>query len=130
VTSLTTARRLGTRTYLLDGRERYSDTGRPVDEQLGTHVLLWVVDDPQAWAAVVEAASDAEPTRWSAASRHLGQARREQAYESARQIRENGARRSVHAVFHDQARADAADLLRAHPNPGVRYLARLTGRVM
>jgi hypothetical protein len=124
VTSLVAARRSGARTYRLDGRERYADTGRDVDEQLGSHVLLWVVDDPQAWAAAVEAAGDAEPGRWPTASRYLGEARREQAYESARRIRKDGAHRRVHDVFHDRARADAAaaELRRAHPNPGVRYL--------
>jgi hypothetical protein len=124
MTSLIAPRRAEARTSPLDGRERYADTGRPVDEQLGTHVLLWVVDDPQAWAATVETDGDAEPARWPKASRYIGEARREQAYESARQIRKNGAHRRVHDVFHDRARADAAaaELRRAHPNPGVRYL--------
>ncbi|MEV4281473.1 hypothetical protein [Actinoplanes xinjiangensis] len=44
--SVSAPRRTGERTYVLDGRERYADTGRPVDEQLGSHVMLWVVDAP------------------------------------------------------------------------------------
>lgn len=110
-------------TYMRDGREVYTDTGRPVDERLGTHASLWIVEDPQAWATAIEVDGDAEPDRWPRKSRYIGEQRRQQAYESAAQIRAAGARRNVHAVYHDGASAHAhvAEMRRAHPNPGVRY---------
>lgn len=120
--SLVAPRRL-VRTYWKDGREVYADTGRPVDERLGSHVLLWIVDDPEAWATAIEAEGDAEPGRWPKSSRYIGEYRRTQAYESAAQIRTEGPRRTWHADFHDgaQAAAYAAGLRTSHPNPGVRY---------
>lgn len=125
-----TAPRRGTRTYQRDSREVYADTGRPVDERLGSHAVLWIVDDPQAWAAAIEADADAEPGRWPRSRRHIGEARKQQGHESAAQVRAEGPRRDVHAVYHnpEQARASVADLRRSHPNPGVRYeVAEITG---
>lgn len=117
------APRRDTRTYVMDGRERYADTGRPVDERLGTHVLLWIVDDAEAWAKAVEAEGDAQVGQWPKSRRHIGEHRRVQAYESAAQIRADGPRRDWNAVYHDAERAEAAaaELRRSHPNPGVRY---------
>lgn len=125
-----TAPRRPVRTYQRNGREMYADTHRPVDERLGTHVLLWVVDDPQAWAAAVEAEGDARAKAWPRKNRHIGEYRRAQAYESAARIRETGPKRSWHAHYHDaaSAAAAAASLYRAGPNPGVRYeVAEITG---
>lgn len=117
------AARRAARTYQRDGHEVYADTGRPVDEALGTHVLLWIVDDPEAWARAVETEGDAELTLWPKRQRYLAEARRAQRYESAAQIRADGPGRSWYSHFHDAGRAEAsaADLRRSHPNPGVRY---------
>lgn len=117
------APRRDTRTYVLRGQECYADTGRRVNEQLGTHVLLWIVDDPELWAKAVEADGDAELGRWPKRQQYLAEAHRAQAYESAAQIRAEGAHRSWHTHFHDgdQAEARVADLRRSHPHPGVRY---------
>jgi hypothetical protein len=106
-----------------DGREVYADTGREVDADLGSHVVLWVVFDAAAWAAAVEADGDAEPGRWPHGRRYIGEQRRTQRYESAAQIRAKGERRDVRAVYYDAGRAEASvtELRRAHPNPGVRY---------
>lgn len=119
----TTAARRPARTYRRDGREYYADTGRPVDENLGTHILLWIVDDAEAWARAIEADGDAEPARWSKNQRYIGEYRRTQQYESAAQIRTQGPRRSWYSHYPDADRAEAAatDLRRSHPNPGVRY---------
>jgi hypothetical protein len=105
------------------GREVYADTGRPVDEQFGTHVVLWIVDDPELWAKAIEAEGDAEPGKWPKSQRHIGEQRRLERHESAAQVRANGPRRNVNAVYFGAATAAAvvADLYRAHPNPGVRY---------
>jgi hypothetical protein len=117
------APRRETRTYQRDGREVYADTGRPVGEKLGSHILLWIVDDPEAWAKAVEAEGDAQVGQWPKRRRYIGEERRTQAYESAAQIRAEGPVRSWHAACHDAGRAEAmaADLRRSHPNPGVRY---------
>lgn len=126
----TTAPRRPTRTYWWDGRETYVDTGRPVDETLGSHVVLWIVDDPQAWAAAVEAEGDVELTRWPKKDRALAEEWRAEHYQSAAQIRERGPHRSVRTHYHDgeQAAVSVADLYRSHPNPGVRYeAAEITG---
>ncbi len=117
------ARRRLARTYVLDGREVYADTGRAVDERLGSHVVLWIVDDAEAWAQSVEAEGDAELGRWSRAQRATAEARRAQAYDSAAQIRSAGRRRDVRGHHHrkDRAAAEVAGLRASHPNPGVRY---------
>lgn len=119
----TVAPRRSARTYNRDGREHYADTGRPVDERLGSHVVLWIVDDAQAWAAAIEARADAELAGCFKRDRGLGEQRRSQAYESAARIREEGQRRTVYMHCHDaeSAEACATDLRRSHPNPGVRY---------
>jgi hypothetical protein len=119
------APRRAVRTYARAGREHYADTGRPVDERLGTHILLWIVDDPESWAKAVEADGDAELARWPKPRRHLAEHRRAQAYKSATQIRAEGVRRDWHTHFHtsQQAESYTVDLRRSHPNPGVRYEA-------
>lgn len=118
-----TAPRRDTRTYVMDGRERYADTGRPVDEQFGGHVVLRIVEDPEAFAAAVEAEGDAEPAKWPRSSRYIGEHRREQAYESARQIRQRGAYRSVYDDYRAAADAEQslASLRHHHGLPGVRW---------
>lgn len=118
-----TAPRRPVDTYTHNGRETYADTGRPVDERLGTHVVLWIVDDPEVWAAAIEAAADAELANARKADRSLAEYRRHEDYESAARIRAEGPNTTVRAHYHDAALAEAsvADLYRAHPNPGVRY---------
>lgn len=97
-------------TYIHGGRETYRDTGRPVDERLGTHVVLWIVDDPELWAKAIEAEVDAEDGRWPRKDR-------------AAQVRADGPGRSWYAVHHSaqSAQANVESLRRSHPNPGVRY---------
>jgi hypothetical protein len=111
------------KTYARYGRETYADTGRPVDERLGSHVVLWIVDDPELWAKAIEAEADAEAARWPARDRGLAEFRRSQRYEGAAQVRAEGPRRSWRGPYHDAASAHASvrELYRAHPNPGVRY---------
>lgn len=53
--TLVASRRPDAATCVRDGRETYVDTGRRVGERLGSHVVLWIVDDPAAWAAAIEA---------------------------------------------------------------------------
>jgi hypothetical protein len=120
--TLTAARR-SVRTYEMHGREVYADTGRPVDERLGSHVVLWIVEDPEAWARALEAEGDAELTRWPKKDRAIAETRRAARYESAAQVRADGPGRSVYAIHHSVAAAEAhaGDLRRSHPNPGVRY---------
>jgi len=122
VTSLVAPRR-DTQTYVLRGRECYADTGRPVDERLGSHILLWIVEQPEAWARAIEFEGEAELDRWPKRQRGMAELRRDQAYQAAAQIRVEGVRRRWQSHFHDgaQAEAYAAGLRRDHPNPGVRY---------
>ena len=110
------------RTYMLDGREVYADTGRLVDEEFGSHVVLWIVDDAEAWAKAIEAEGDAEPGKWPKNRRHIGEHRRWERYESAAQVRARGPYRSVRSVEWDAARAHAhVENLRSHADPGVRF---------
>lgn len=92
-------------------------------EHLPRHVVLWIVDDPEAWARAIEVDADAEPGRWPKNRRYIGEDRRTQRYEDAAQIRAAGPRRDWYCVRHDAGTAAeiVADLRRAHPNPGVRY---------
>ncbi|MEN3308950.1 MAG: hypothetical protein V7603_5152 [Micromonosporaceae bacterium] len=124
------AERRPVRIFERDGREVYADTGRPVDERLGSHVTLWIVEDPEAWAAAIEAEGDAELAKWPKRQRDLAEYRRGQAYQSAAQVRSDGAHRAIYTHHHIPAAAAAtvADLCRSHPNPGVRYeVAAITG---
>ncbi|WP_157129035.1 hypothetical protein [Nocardia amamiensis] len=118
------------RTLHRAGCEVYADTGRPVEERLGSHVVLWIVDDADAWASAIEAEGDAELDRWPKKDRRLAERRRSQRYEAATRIRAQGARRSWYSHFHSAADAEACavDLRVAHCNPGVRYeVAAITG---
>lgn len=120
-----TAPRRNVRTYTTDGRERYADTGRAVNKEFGTHVVLWIVEDPETWARHIEAEGDAQVSQWPKRNRHIGESRRAEAYESAAQIRARGARRDWHSVAWDLRRAEqhVASLYQGQPNPGVRYEA-------
>jgi hypothetical protein len=117
------APRRSVRTYELHGQERYRDTGRPVDEELGSHVVLWIVDDPEAWARAVEAEGDAQVGLWPKSRLALALYRRNEKYRSAAQIREEGAGRRIygHYLTAEAAEGCRRDLERSHPNPGVRY---------
>jgi hypothetical protein len=118
------------RTFVRDGREVYADTGRAVDEPLGSHLVLWIVEDADAWADHIIRESEAELQRWPKAQRYIGEHRLQEARESAARIRAAGPERSWRSVHHDPARAEAgaAELRRSHPNPGVRYeVVPLTG---
>jgi hypothetical protein len=124
MTTLTAPRR-NVPTYTDTGRNRvvYADTGRPVDEDLGSHILLWIVDDADAWATAIETEADAELASAPKSARHLAQTRHTQRYESAAKVRADGPGRTWYSHYHtpESAEAAAADLRRAHPNPGVRY---------
>jgi hypothetical protein len=74
-----TAERRPVRTFDRDGRKVYADTGRSVDERLGSHVTLWIVEDPEAWATAIEAEGDAELAKWPKRQRDLAEYRRGQA---------------------------------------------------
>ncbi|MEV1013883.1 MULTISPECIES: hypothetical protein [unclassified Micromonospora] len=125
-----TAPRRQARTYEHDGREVYADTGRPVDERLGSHVVLWIVEDPNLWAKAIEVEGDTQLAAWPKRHRHIGVQRRDEAYVSAAKVRAAGTRRSIHTTCGTPSEAEAltADLYRSHPNPGVRYeVAAITG---
>ncbi len=130
--TLLTPHRL-TRTHMRDSREVYTDTGRPVDEQLGSHVVLWIVEDPEAWANAIEAEGDQVLAAWVKSGRKWrahGEVQRSQRYKSAARVRADGPQRLFHSNFHNyaDANASAAELRRSHPNPGVRYeVAEITG---
>ncbi|WP_052616066.1 hypothetical protein [Mycobacteroides abscessus] len=116
-----------------DGREVYADTGRPVDERLGSHVVLWIVEDPEAWASAIEAEGDQVLAAWVKSGRKWrdhGEDQRSQRYKSAARVRADGPQRLFRSHFHryENASASAAELRRSHPNPGVRYeVAEITG---
>lgn len=122
MTSLVASRR-SVRTCHRAGREVYADTGRAVDELLGSHVVLWIVDDAELWAKAIEAEGDAELDLWPRKDRGLALARRAQRYDSAAQVRADGPRRDWRSHYHDaeSAHDSVANLRRSHPNPGVRY---------
>jgi hypothetical protein len=103
------------------GREVYTDTGRPVDERLGSHIVLWIVDDPDAWAGKIEADADEVVARYP--KDRIAPVRRAQAYESAARIRAEGPGRSWYGHYYSAqtAQATVTGLRRSHPNPGVRY---------
>lgn len=111
------APRRSVRTYIdrQRGREVYADTGRPVDERLGSHIVLWIVDDAEAWAAKIEADADAAVARWP--KDRIAKARRAQAYENAAQIRAQGRRRDWRSHYYglEVARAAVAELYRSTP---------------
>jgi hypothetical protein len=70
-------------TYIHYGREVYRDTGRPVEEDLGSHVVLRIVEDPEAFAAAIEADGDGELDRWPARQRAIAEHRRNQRYQTS-----------------------------------------------
>jgi hypothetical protein len=111
-------------TYVLDGRECFRATGRRVDENLGSHVVLWIVDDAEAWAGAIEAEVASEIAR-APRGRRFATYMQQQRLEAAARIRAAGPGRSVYSVHHDEARArdGAASLRQGQPNPGVRYEA-------
>jgi hypothetical protein len=111
-------------TYVHDGAEVARKTGRRVDENLGSHVVMWIVEDAAAWADAIEAEVAAETARLPKSRRHLTRMQ-QQRLEGAARTRAEGPRRSVYAVHYDEARARAGadSLRRACPNPGVRYEA-------
>jgi hypothetical protein len=116
-------------TYTRDGREVARRNGRAVDENLGTWVTLWIVEDAEAWAAAIEAEVAAE-IALAPKKRRFATYMQQQQLDGATRIRAEGPNRSVHRVHHDQAAALAsvASLYQGCPNPGVRYEpARITG---
>jgi hypothetical protein len=109
------------KTYIHYGREVYADTGRPVDERLGSHVVLWIVEDAQAWAAQIEADADAAVAKYPRC--RIARQHRERDYESAAQVRAAGAYRSWRNHHHSlqDAQDEVASLYRGCRNAGVRY---------
>lgn len=111
-------------TYLDRGQEVFRATGRRVDEDLGSHVILWIVEDAGAWADAIEAEVAAELSRLPK-KRRFPTWMQQQRLDSAARTRAEGPGRSVYTVHYDEARAraDAGNLGRECPNPGVRYEA-------
>ncbi len=111
-------------TYTSDRGEVFRRTGRRVDENLGSHVVLWIVEDAAAWADAIEAEVASEVAR-APKNRRFATYMQQQRLEGAARIRAEGPRRSVYSVDHDEARAlaGAASLRQGQPNPGVRYEA-------
>jgi hypothetical protein len=111
-------------TYVHGGHEVFRATGRRVDEDLGTWVVLWIMHNALAWADAIEAEVTSEIAR-APRNRRFATYMQQQRIDGAARIREEGPGRMVRSVEYDQARADAqvAQLFQAHPNPGVRYEA-------
>lgn len=104
------------------GREVYADTGRPVDENLGSHIVLSIVDDPEILALALEAEGDAEPGKWPKKQRHIGEYRKTERYESAVRTRGEGPRRSWYGHYRDAATAhSSAASLQRSAYAGIRY---------
>lgn len=120
VTSTLVAPRRPVRTYVMDGRERYADTGREVDEQLGSHVTLRIIDDPETWAAAIEAEAEAELAKWPKRDRPRFEYRRDQMYEAAARVRAEGRHRAIYTHHYGADRAEA-HVAGMRPEPGVRY---------
>jgi hypothetical protein len=110
--------------YRRDGREVYADTGRPVDERLGSHVVLRIIDDPERWATAIEAEADTELAKWPKRERPTFAYRRDQAYESATRVRTEGRIRTIYTHYHGAEPAEAHVASR-RPEPGVRYQVAL-----
>ena len=111
-------------TCMLGGHEVFRATGRRVDEDPGGWVVLWIVEDAEAWAASIEAEVWREISR---ASREclFPTASQQQLLDGAARIREQGPSRTIRSVELDQQRAVAhvASLAAAGPDPGVRHEA-------
>jgi hypothetical protein len=96
----------------MDGRTCYRDTGRPVDEDHGTHVVIGDIYDVEAYAVSLEAEADAGS--FSAAGLRS----------TAGLVRAWGPHTQwITGTWHDAATAEAyaADCQKNHPHPGVRY---------
>lgn len=111
-------------TYVHDGAVVFRATGRRVDENLGSHVVLWIVEDAGAWADAIVDEVRSEIARAPKKHRHTTYMQL-QRIEGAARILAAGPGRSVYSVHHDEARvrAGAASLRQGCPNPGVRYEA-------
>lgn len=111
------------RTYMLHGRQTYADTGRPVDENFGTHVVRRIVDDAEAFAAKIEADADAAVAQYPKC--RIARQRQARDYETAVDVRARGPRESWYGSYHsaEAAARSVAEWYRAHTYPGVRYLA-------
>lgn len=120
------SQRRSTRTHMRDGRKVYTDTGRPIDERLGSHVVLWIIEDPGAWASAIETEGDRLLAAWLKSGhkwRAHGESQRDRQYKGAARIRSEGPQRLFRSHFHSYTDAceSAAELQRSQPNPGVRY---------
>jgi hypothetical protein len=111
-------------TYVHHGAEVFRATGRRADENLGSHVVLRVVDDSNAWAGAIEAEVTSEIARLPK-GRRFPTYMQQQRLESAARTRADGPGRTVYSVYYDKASARAAadGLRRGCPNPGVRHEA-------
>lgn len=109
-------------TYTSDRGEVFRRTGRRVHENLGSHVVLWIVDDPEAWAGAIEAEVASE-IALAPEGRRFASYMQQQRLEGAARTRAEGPRRWVYSVDCDEARAlaGAASLRQGQPNPGVRH---------
>lgn len=111
-------------TYVRDGAEVARRTGRRVDENLGSHVVLQIIADAGAWADAIEAEVAAELARLPKSRRHPTYMQ-QQRLEGAARLRAAGPGRSVDTVHRGEAdaRSRAAGLQRNWPDAGVRYEA-------
>lgn len=91
-------------TYLHDGREVFRATGRRVDEDLGSWVVFWIVEDADAWADAIEAEVAAEIAR-APKTRRFATPMQQQRLDSAQRIREEGPRRPEHTVCRECGQA-------------------------
>jgi hypothetical protein len=78
-------------TYMLDGREVARCNGRPVDDDLGSWVVFWIVEDADAWADAIEAEVAAEIAR-APKNRRFATAMQQQRIGGAAEIRAAGPR--------------------------------------
>jgi hypothetical protein len=97
-------------------------TGRRIDEDLGSHVVLRVVVDAGAWARAIEAEVAAEIAR-EPKGRRYPTYMQQQRLEGAARLRAAGPGRAVDSGHRDDAgaRPRAAGLQRNWPDAGVRY---------
>lgn len=110
-------------TYLSNGAPVFRKTGRRVDEDLGTHVVLRKVFGPHSYADTIVAEVTAEISR-GPKNRRAPTWMQQQLLDDAARIRASGPTCTVYSVHHDEASmlATADSLCKAHPNPGVAYV--------
>jgi len=109
-------------THADNGRTVFRATGRPVDEDLGSHVVLRIVDDPEAWAGAIENEIRSE-IAGAPKNRRFATYMQQQRLDDAARLRASAPGRSVDSVHRDENGAcrRAAGLRECCQRPGVRY---------